>query len=77
MMLDNDDLPFLEGFVGLIINKLLSDGDITQHQWLTCMKGAVAFYKASLRYVLKKMNLSGNLWEYCKLYHFFFLAQQS
>ena len=55
-MLDNDAnyLPFSEVFVGLItktkLNKLLSDGDITQYQWLTCMKGAVAFYKASLRY---------------------------
>ena len=54
-ILDNhiNYLPFSEVFIGLItktkLNKLLQGGDITQNQWVTCMKGAVAFYSTSLK----------------------------
>ena len=35
------------------------------------MKGAVAFYRTSLKYVLKNMNLSESLWEHAGWIDFF------
>ena len=43
------------------MNKMLQEGDITQTQYNTCLRGAQAFYKESLEYVLTKMDMSESL----------------
>ena len=46
------------------MDKMLQEGGITQTQYNTCLRGAQAFYKESLEYVLTKMNLPESLWSH-------------
>ena len=59
-------LPLEKVFCGfstkMLMDKMLREGDITQVQYDTCLRGAQAFYKGSLEYVLTKMDVSDSLW---------------
>ena len=47
--------------IKMFMDKTLREVDITQVQYDTCLRGAQAFYKGSLEYVLK-MDVSDSLW---------------
>lgn len=68
-------LPLSEVFIGLTtktkLNKLLNEGDISQSQWEKCIEGCIAFYRDSLKYIIKSMNLNGSLWEHAVWINFF------
>ena len=68
-------VPLSEIFIGLTtkttLNKLLNEGDISQSQWEKCIKGCIAFYRDSLKYILRSMNLTGSLWEHAVWINFF------
>ena len=43
---------------------MLREGDITQTQYNICLRGAQAFYKEYLEYVLTKMDMLETLWSH-------------
>ena len=47
-----------------LMDKMLREGDITQTQYNTCLRGAQAFYKEYLEYVLTKMDMLETLWSH-------------
>ena len=53
-------LPFSEMNIGLstlsLLKKLLNEGDINQADYNKVFQAARAFYKSSLKYILKKMT---------------------
>ena len=64
----NDSTCYLPLFCGFstknLMDKMLREGDITQTQYNTCLRGAQAFYEESLEYLLTKMDMSEPLWFY-------------
>ena len=54
-----------------LMDKMLREGDITQTQYNTCLRGAQAFYKESLEYVFTKMDMSVSLWSHACRVDFF------
>ena len=61
-------LPLEKVFCGFstkdLMDKMLREGDMTQTQYNICLRGAQAFYKASLEYVLTKMDMSELSWSH-------------
>ena len=71
-------LPLDETFVGFIvtrlINRLLEDGTITDHDVNVFLEAARSFYLESLKYVLKKMNMNSpdnEFWRHASWIDFF------
>ena len=76
-MLGNEEscLSLENVFLGIttkrILNRKINEGDITQTQSDTCLHGAQAFYRHSLGYILKKMDMSETLWVHAMVIAFF------
>ena len=73
---DNENyLPLEKVFLALttkkLLNKLFNDGDITKQEYDTCLRGAQSFYKSSLEYILKKMDMTETLWAHAVFVDFF------
>ena len=71
-------LPLDETFVGFIvtrlINRLLEDGTITDHDVNVFLEAVRSFYLESLKYVLKKMNMNSpdnEFWRHASWIDFF------
>ena len=59
-------LPLESVFIGFtmrgLLKKKLNNADMTQDGYKTCLCGAQEFYRTTLQYVLKKMEMAGTLW---------------
>lgn len=76
VLADEENLLPLESiFIGFttkgLLNKKLSNGDITQEGYNNCLRGAQEFYRTSLQYVLKKMVMAGTPWVHAVWIDFF------
>ena len=68
-------LPLKDIHIGLTskskLEKLLREGDITKQQYTRVLQACQAFYKASLNYVLEKMDSKNEFWIHAVWIDFF------
>ena len=48
----------------LLKNKLFNGGEINELQYNNVLEAARAFYKESLRYIIKKIDMTDTLWNH-------------
>ena len=68
-------MPLEEIFVGFttknLLKKLFSDNEIDNLQYSNVLEAARAFYKESLRYIIKRTDMTDTFWSHAVWVDFF------